>query len=88
VNEKTDFGVLGMSTTGARRVNMTKKYRPNRPASNADAITRNRAKRRERIGHQIDTIMQRHDALQPNDPARKGIERTVERLNIECQAED
>jgi len=66
---------------------MTQQYRPNRPASNADATTRNRARRRERIGRQIESIMRRSSSLPSNHPAQRGIERTVERLNVEYQAE-
>lgn len=67
---------------------MSQKYSHNRPAFNADAATRNRARRRERIGRQIDSIMRRSMSLPHDHPAQRGIERTIERLNIEYQAED
>jgi hypothetical protein len=68
---------------------MSLKFKPVHPASNAVALTPNRAKRRrEMIGHQIEITMRRHNTLHPDDPALRGLERTIERLNVEYQAED
>jgi hypothetical protein len=59
-----------------------------RLAFDADAATDNSAQRRERIGHQIDSLAQRASTLLPDHPAQKGVERTFDRLNVEFQAED
>jgi hypothetical protein len=56
-----------------------------RPASDAVASSR---RKRQIIGHQIDSLCGRANALQADHPAQRGIERTIERLNVEYQAED
>jgi len=56
-----------------------------RPAFDAVASTR---RKRAIIGNQIDSLRCRAQSLPPDHPAQKGIERTLERLNIEYQAED
>lgn len=56
-----------------------------RPAFNVAASTR---RKREIIGHQIDSLCRRAQSLPADHPAQKGIERTFERLNLEYQAED
>ena len=55
-----------------------------RPASNAAAFTR---RKREIIGRQIDSVCRRMQSLPADHPAQKGIERTLERLNVEYQCE-
>jgi hypothetical protein len=62
----------------------------NGPAPGADNHNResSRTRRRKMIEHQIDTIMERSLTLPPNHPAQRGIERTIEKLNMEAQAED
>ena len=56
-----------------------------RPASDAVASTH---RERQIIGHQIDSLCGRAESLRADHPAQKGIERTIERLNVEYQVED
>jgi hypothetical protein len=56
-----------------------------RRASDAVASTR---RKREIIGHQIDSLRDRTKSLPADHPAQRGIERTIESLNVEYQAED
>jgi hypothetical protein len=44
--------------------------------------------KREIIGHRIDSLRGRTKSLPADHPAQRGIERTIERLNVEYRAED
>jgi hypothetical protein len=45
-------------------------------------------RKRQIIGHQIDSLCGRANSLRADHPAQRGIDRTIERLNVKYQAED
>jgi hypothetical protein len=65
---------------------MIKNIQLNRPASDAEEAIHNN--RRKMIEHQIAMTMERSNLLPPDHPAQRGIERTIEGLNEEANAED
>ena len=57
------------------------------PASDTDDIKRE--KRRHLIEHQIETLKRRSETMLPPDhPAQQGIERTLQKLYMEADAQD